>query len=99
MVKYLIENISPGKNLFLTENGYLGVGPSSCVTGDFVCLFDSFNFAVVLRESEELPTEEAKIVDQNPCFQYIGAGHLHWFMDGEIYDMPEYHEEKMYLRQ
>lgn len=76
-MKYMI-----GKRLFLTQTGYLGIGPAHAVAGDVVVVFCGGRIPFVLRplEEEGAATEEGK---RGP-FEFVGEAYCDGIIDGEI---------------
>ena len=70
----------PFRRLYLTEKGYLGLGPESTAVGDQVFMLHSAQVPFVLRGNED------------GSFELIGETYVHGFMDGR---MPEEMEGKM----
>ncbi|KAK3496050.1 hypothetical protein B0T13DRAFT_276689 [Neurospora crassa] len=62
-----------GRRLYLTEQGYMGMGPSSMQPGDMVVVFPGARIPFVLR-----PTGE------DNTFTYVGDVYCDGIMDGEI---------------
>ncbi|KAJ4012443.1 hypothetical protein NW752_008136 [Fusarium irregulare] len=63
-----------GKNPFLTEMGYLGMGPAEAKPGDVVVIFCGGHIPFVLRPEP----------DGQDMFSYIGEAYCDGVMDGEI---------------
>lgn len=74
-----------GRRLFITEKGYLGVGPDKMEIGDevFVCHGSSMPF--VLRKMY-VPDIKAKEDDDVgfPVYKLVGECYTHGIMDGEV---------------
>lgn len=71
--------------LFLTESGYMGIGPASTSIADEVFVLQSSRVPFVLRRSGGL--EAGGICSDGVkahCFNVIGDCYLHGIMDGEI---------------
>jgi len=66
----------PDRRLYLTERGYLGLGPSTTQEGDEVWVLKGARVPFVLRWPET-PTSEVER-------QLVGETYLHGFMDGEM---------------
>lgn len=62
-----------GKRLYLTKEGYMGMGPSAMQPGDVVVVFPGARVPFVLR-----PTSE------DNTFTYLGDAYCDGIMDGEI---------------
>jgi hypothetical protein len=60
-----------GWNVFVTEKGYLGLGPQHLQAGDVVSLIPGVEVPIVLRPGE------------NGRYQLVGEAYLHGIMDGE----------------
>ncbi|KAK4223393.1 heterokaryon incompatibility protein 6, OR allele [Podospora fimiseda] len=68
-----------GKRPFLTDSGYLGMGPSECKEGDVVVVFCGGRIPFVLRPVEG---DERR-------YQFIGEAFCDGIMDGEIMGRTE----------
>ncbi|EGO55055.1 hypothetical protein NEUTE1DRAFT_130947 [Neurospora tetrasperma FGSC 2508] len=62
-----------GMRLYLTKEGYMGMGPSNMQPGDVVVVFPGARIPFVLR-----PT------DEDNTFTYVGDAYCDGIMDGEI---------------
>jgi hypothetical protein len=58
------------RSFFITEKGYLGLGPSHAHAGDVVCVLKGGNVPFVLRQTHEA------------CYGLIGESYVHGIMDG-----------------
>ncbi|KAH7403173.1 heterokaryon incompatibility protein-domain-containing protein [Cadophora sp. MPI-SDFR-AT-0126] len=62
----------PFRRLYLTEKGYLGLGPESTAVGDQVFMLQSARVPFVLRDNAD------------GSFELIGETYVHEFMDGRM---------------
>ncbi|KAH7371464.1 hypothetical protein BKA64DRAFT_550256, partial [Cadophora sp. MPI-SDFR-AT-0126] len=60
------------RRLYLTEKGYLGLGPESTAVGDQVFMLQSARVPFVLRDNAD------------GSFELIGETYVHEFMDGRM---------------
>ncbi|KAH8600097.1 heterokaryon incompatibility protein-domain-containing protein [Bisporella sp. PMI_857] len=67
--------ISQGRELFITEQGFLGLGPSNVRKGDQVWLLRDSRVPFVLRP-----------VAETSSFTLVGECYIHGFMHGEMLD-------------
>jgi Heterokaryon incompatibility protein (HET) len=72
-MKYLsvLRTFCHGRKFFVTEKGYLGLGPRAMKEGDFAVIIGGLQVPMVLR------------VKEDGCFQILGEAYVHGFMDGE----------------
>jgi hypothetical protein len=63
-----------GRNIFITEDGHLGLGPQHMKPGDIVAAWAGTNNLVVLRQPE----------DESRKYRYVGEAYLHGAMEGEL---------------
>ena len=69
----LMSFVIPGRRLFRTEQGCLGLGPSTAQKGDQIWLLCNGDVPFVLRPTAETPN-----------FTLIGECYIHGFMHGEM---------------
>lgn len=67
--------LSPGRRLFRTSNGTLGLGPMFCQKGDQIWILRGSHVPLLLRP-----------VSYTGKFQLVGDCYLHGFMRGEMLD-------------
>lgn len=72
-----------GKKPFVTETGYLGMGPSQAEPGDIIIVFCGGHIPFVLRPSAQSETGEENM------FLYVGEAYCDGIMDGEIIGKEE----------
>ncbi|KAK4459711.1 heterokaryon incompatibility protein 6, OR allele [Cladorrhinum samala] len=77
-----------GKRPFLTENGYLGMGPADSREGDVVVVFCGGRIPFVLRPVASEGTPGTVHVDEQR-FQFVGEAFCDGIMDGEIVTSTE----------
>jgi hypothetical protein len=70
--------VSKDLNFFITEKGYVGVGPRCIKAGDKVCVLFGGPTPYVIRPAST--TNE---------YLYLGPAYLHGIMDGEVIDAWE----------
>ncbi|KAJ4012572.1 hypothetical protein NW752_008277 [Fusarium irregulare] len=71
-------SVSHDHNFFITEKGYVGVGPRCMKAGDKVCVLFGGSTAYVIRPTST--TDE---------YLYLGPAYVHEIMDGEVIDAWE----------
>lgn len=77
------EKTMAGRQLFTTENGYVGIARASVKLGDFVCVLPGCSVPVILRRN-------------NWHFNFFGDCYVHGIMQGEfVSDM--FRSDKYYL--
>ncbi|KAJ4309745.1 hypothetical protein N0V84_011333 [Fusarium piperis] len=96
ITEQLIGGITLNTAMFMTESGYLGLGPAETQVGDEVwCLFGSY-MPFVLRSMEktrEVVTGEG----EKPLHLVLGICYVHGAMDGEVADDENLPIETVYL--
>jgi hypothetical protein len=62
----------PGRRLFRTASGYVGLGNRALSIGDFICVFPGADVPFVLR------------LKSNDCYTLVGEAYIHGIMEGEF---------------
>jgi hypothetical protein len=75
-----------GRTLMLSEEGYIGLAPSSTCVGDLICVLYGCHAPVILRRSKDFQTHTL-----------IGDAYVHGLMDGEALQLVEKLPEKRQL--
>ncbi|KAF2177862.1 HET-domain-containing protein [Zopfia rhizophila CBS 207.26] len=70
--KSALLKVMPGRKLFLTKTGYLGLGPKEFQLGDIVCIFLGSGTPHAIREATK------------DKFHLVGELYVHGIMDGEF---------------
>ena len=73
-----ITTISMDLNFFITEKGYVGVGPRCMKAGDKTCILFGGSTPYIIRPTS-IPDE----------YLYLGSAYVHGIMDGEVIDAWE----------
>lgn len=71
----LVSNQTRSRRFFVTEKGYMGLGPPKVEVGDVVCVFPGLNVPVILEKS--VSADGAFYTHRGECF-VLGI------MDGEV---------------
>ncbi|KAK3984904.1 heterokaryon incompatibility protein-domain-containing protein [Cladorrhinum sp. PSN332] len=79
-----------GKRPFLTENGYVGMGPADSKEGDIVVVFCGGRIPFLLRPIASEGTQDTVHFDEQR-FQFVGEALCDGIMDGEIVTRTESH--------
>lgn len=69
-----------GRQLFVTTNNVLGLGPRGIELGDVVCVFDGARTPHILRTIDNAEGSELR-------YSLIGEAYLHGYMYGEVEDL------------
>lgn len=77
--------VAPFRRLFVTEKGYIGLGPRSLEVGDSVVLFSGGRFPFVVRRYGEE-------------FMVVGETYTHGIMEGEVLLWQDSHWKAIRLR-
>ena len=88
------------RNLFITESGYIGLGPWDLRQGDAVAVFDGAESPCVLRQADDTRSPKAhnksdkhSKLGNEEKWEILGDCYLHGFMDNEALD-PKYAEKQ-----
>ncbi|KAH7236636.1 heterokaryon incompatibility protein-domain-containing protein [Fusarium tricinctum] len=96
LAEQIINGLTVNTKMFMTEQGYLGVGPPDTQVGDEVkCLFGGW-MPFILRstgKTGEFAAEKTKV----PTWKVLGTCYLHGIMDGEIADNEDLPIETLHL--
>ncbi|KAH8755177.1 hypothetical protein BGZ57DRAFT_933466 [Hyaloscypha finlandica] len=66
------EGFQCSQRFFMTEKGYMGIGPTGCANGDIVCVLLGGELPYVLRPVG------------NERYKMVGQCYMHGIMDGEV---------------
>lgn len=69
-----VEDVSLGRKMFRTKEGYIGTAPVTIQDGDLICVLKGGQTPYALREEKE-------------GYRFIGACYVHGVMDGEAMGM------------
>lgn len=79
--------VTYGRRFFVTQQGYLGLGPQKMAVGDEVYVFNGSKVPFVLRGVERAAAAEQPSGGGNtsefPRFRLVGDCYVHGIMDGE----------------
>jgi hypothetical protein len=79
-----------GRRSFVTQQGYLGIGPETTAVGDEVYVINGSRVPFVLRRVESSAPADSPSIEGNdenyPRFQLVGGCYVHGIMDGEACD-------------
>jgi hypothetical protein len=67
-----------GRRVFVTQKGFLGLGPAEVEPGDVVCILFGGNLPYVVRH-----------LSSQDEYTFLGPSYVHGIMDGEAYDGME----------
>jgi hypothetical protein len=74
-IQNAVNRASWNRMFFVTENGYIGIGPVGMAPGDDVFLLLGGHVPYVLRSKET-----------SACYHVIGESYVHGVMDGELWE-------------
>lgn len=74
--------------MFMTEQGYIGLGPASARTGDIICIFCGAKAPHILRPRSQ---------DRGGGYQVVGEAYVHGIMDGEYLEGANRETEQFQL--
>jgi hypothetical protein len=84
-----IGTIIEDKDMFMTAQGYIGLGHEGFRTGDIVCVFSGGEVPFLLRETANEPKR---------MFQLLSECYVHGIMDGELMnDLTEHPLEEFWI--
>lgn len=72
------------RNFFMTESGYIGIGPFLIRPGDVVVVFDGDRTPFVLRSVEPDLSSAPFSVSSSERWEVVGECYLHGYMDNEV---------------
>lgn len=75
---YLLKNI--GRKVYLTEKGYVGLGPASMVAGDFAAIIFGSTVPHILRPRNTLNANN----DGDSSWSYVGEAYCDGVMEAEV---------------
>ena len=74
------------RKFFITQKGFLGIGPPTMSSGDRVVVLFGGNVPFLLREHVNSTTTGISLEGPDPLWKLIGDCYLHGIMDGEAMD-------------
>lgn len=83
-VDFAICSATMHRRLFMTRQGFLGLGPSEINNGDRVYIFAGSHVPFIVRQAQDRIISGGK---PEKCFELIGDCYVHGIMDGEL--MPQ----------
>src|SRR5262249_34310553 len=86
-----VTSATTNRRFFLTEQGYMGLGPMNMQVGDVVYILCGGNTPFLLRTAGAKSVPE---VGERECKILVGDCYVHGIMDGEAMDTEE---ETVYL--
>lgn len=72
------------RNFFVTEKGYMGLGPCSMKKGAEVSLLSGAELPMVLMKSRPQSAEKERLEGPEPSFSVVGECYVYGIMDGQI---------------
>jgi len=76
-----VQTATTGRVFFITEQGYMGLGPAHVEIGDDVAVLAGGHTPFILRPTQEKEIDRDYGVQQ--CYKLIGDCYVHGLMDGE----------------
>lgn len=88
-----IRSATVRRTFFITDRGYIGLGPAKIHVGDHVYILLGGQTPFILREAgsrnvPRIPSRRRLGYVERNCFEVIGGSYIHGLMDGEA--MPEW---------
>ncbi|CZR52815.1 uncharacterized protein PAC_02692 [Phialocephala subalpina] len=68
------------RHAFMSEKGFMGLGPVGIREGDLIVVFRGGKFVYVLRSVDDHGKEGGE-----PCFELVGEAYVHGIMYGELF--------------
>ena len=92
-----VQSATTDRRFFITEQGYMGLGPKEMKPGDEIAVLVGGHTPFVLRRAGEKVIGSAVGIKQ--CYTLVGDCYVHGLMDGEAFaDIDNIEQvEKMYL--
>ncbi|KAF5008254.1 hypothetical protein FDECE_5452 [Fusarium decemcellulare] len=86
-----VQDMARSQAFFITDSGYLGIGPPDAQVGDEVWVLLCGNVPHILRPKPKATDESAEAQDQRQCleFEYVGDAYVQGVMDGEVIDKSD----------
>ncbi|KAF4457702.1 heterokaryon incompatibility [Fusarium albosuccineum] len=86
-----VQDMARSQAFFITDSGYLGIGPPDAQVGDEVWVLLCGNIPHILRPKPKATDESAEAQDQRQCleFKYVGDAYVQGVMDGEVIDKSD----------
>jgi hypothetical protein len=84
-----ISLMSFSRRLFITRDGYIGLGPGTTQAGDAVYVLRGSNVPFVLRQSEAQNSRLKEGAGDISMFTLVGDCYIHGVMDREYYEGHE----------
>ena len=72
------------RTFFVTDNGFMGTGPLTTLTGDRITVFFGGDVPFLLRKDLHGDTRDETSVGMSPCWNLVGDCYVHGIMDGEV---------------
>lgn len=82
-------SIGPSRRLFITRDGYLGLGPATLQQGDSIWLVSGAKSFIALRQAS---------TEYNNHYRLIGESYVHGMMHGEALDLRKPEWSKLWLQ-
>lgn len=76
-ISQAVDTIIEDKDMFVTNEGYVGLGHEGCAVGDAVCIFLGGEVLFLVR---------ADVEGEQKGFKFMGECYVHGIMDGEAMD-------------
>lgn len=80
----------PMRTLFITQRGYIGIGPDSTQVGDAVYVLFGGHVPFLLRDMPEA-------LESRGSHTYVGHAYVHGIMDGEVLRMDDIQDEDVII--
>lgn len=87
-----------GRDIFVTDKGYLGLAPKLCRPGDKVAVMARGFVPIILRDVEFEGRDDQSLNPEDTAdgpYEVIGDAYVHGIMDGEAFTMCERREDQL----
>ena len=101
--QYSVAGATRNRRFFITDHGYLGLGPSQMQAGDDIYVICGSRVPFVFRRSLEAETnyaihaQDVKGISSDKTFRLLGDCFVYGFMDGEIFGDGVSRKESLYI--
>jgi hypothetical protein len=97
-IQSVVVDVVKDRRLFLTEQGFMGIGPPQTTEGDVVAVLRGGEVPFVLRKSKKQGHTQERCGDlSKQCFELVGRCYVHGIMDGQMMKSHEGKVEDIHL--
>ncbi|KAK2596333.1 hypothetical protein N8I77_013229 [Diaporthe amygdali] len=93
-----IDTVAVGRSVIVTKEGYIGLAPRDCQSGDFVAIMGGGKMPMALRKSAVMGQGDRSVDMDNGAgasYKVLGDVYVHGIMDGEAFAKRGRGEEEL----